>query len=162
MIYPVDFDDRITKNTPTTWSVFGAERFDKNTEDSYRYKKLIVFIYLCVTPVSKEVKICCSLELTELRPLPIVYQLFNVVSPQSRFSWQFEVNSLLIRRPFDTNQKLFSFNFTPNSNFNKQIFFHVCDATRHSVVSKKVQPPTLGAKPPTCMTKGLLILRKLI
>ena len=86
MIYPVDFDDRITKNTPTTWSVFGAERFDKNTEDSYRYKKLIVFIYLCVTPVSKEVKICCSLELTELRPLPLVYQLFNVVSPQSRFS----------------------------------------------------------------------------
>ena len=53
MIYPVDFDDRTTKNTPTTWSVFGAERFDKNTEDSYRYKKLIVFIYLCVTPVSK-------------------------------------------------------------------------------------------------------------
>ena len=86
MIYPVDFDDRITKNTPTTWSVFGAERFDKNTEDSYRYKKLIVFIYLCVTPVSKEVKICCSLELTELRPLLLVYQLFNVVSPQSRFS----------------------------------------------------------------------------
>ena len=76
MIYPVDFDDRITKNTPTTWSVFGAERFDKNTEDSYRYKKLIVFIYLCITPVCKEVKTCCNLELTESRPLPLVLPTF--------------------------------------------------------------------------------------